>query len=764
MKRSKSTHSTYRNMRYKRGMENQPYNLLGRASFKGGLALTLTLLPAIMKAQEPADSLYNNLEEIVVTADIPVITNHDGKVNYNVSEDPSSTGSTLLDMLRKVPLITIDADENIKVNGNSDFKFLINGKEEPAFNQNAKLILKSMPANSVERIEVITEPGSKYDAEGCSALVNLITETSQRRDGYTANLSLDLSKQIESLSGLARMKYGKIIAGVNASVGTNTPFKNHSWADNSILLNNPDGTEASIMRSHAKQIQDFNFAMAGLNLSYEPDDRNLFTINVNYTGMGADIDYKEDYLLKDFNMGTQTSYDRILTGDVSVLNLSAGFNYQHTFADHHILSGAYLYSFGNQKMNLENDFSYKLPLPSSLYSTQNSNNITREQTIQADYSLPLSSEKHLFEAGAKGIFRNNTGFGNASEGNSPQAQNEVMASRVSLLQHQEIASAYASYTGHFGNLTAKGGLRFEHTETRIRDRVKENGYSSSLNDLVPSASLSYSISPLSQLRMSYQWSINRPSISELNPFEAVSFGGITQKGNPDLNSVDNHKVAVSYSNFGNVVGGSLTLQYTRTNGMISATYISTPNGIIQIPMNIGHSDTPELSAIFTWQIINRMSINFNGAVRYKDIRSNLNSNHGWEGNYGINWSYSLPSGYNFNAYGGQGTKSIGLQTTSSEWHYYGISVSKSLLADRSLTLSLNAMNFFEGRQSYLNIIELNQGESRRNWSASNWNVGVGISWNFGSIKSLEEKHTHHEILNDDVQKNSNSQGSSSIGI
>lgn len=716
-------------------------------------------------AMEKTDSVSESLEEIVVTAQRPMVTVSDGNINYNVAQDPTAAGSTLIEILRKVPLVTIDGEDNIKVNGQSDYKILINGKEEPMLSQNAKMVLKMMPASMVQKIEVITEPGAKYDAEGCSALLNFITEINSSQQGYNANIQLDFGKQMQGGSGYGRVKYGKVIAGVNASFGTNALFQSNNSSHNEIILNNSDGSPASKMISDAKQKQRFKFAMVGLNLSYEPDKKNLFTFSADFSNMLAKVRFTENNSTLLFPSLYSTSFTRTLDGDVSLLNFTGGINYQHTFSDNHTLSAAYLYNFGNQKINLGNtyyDIIPPIPLPDT---NNNQRNINREQTLQVDYSYPFAGGKHILEIGAKGIFRNNTGLGDSYYSGEDNIPEEITDQKSNLMQHQEISSIYASWTGHFGFVTAKAGLRYEHTETRIKNRIAQQGFSSSLNDIVPSASISMPLSSTSQIRASYQWSINRPSISNLNPYGGVEFGGISQQGNPNLKSVNNHKVAVTYSNFGNAIGGAVTLQYTRNDGMITSMLISENRKIIQMPFNIGHSNSPELNAILTWQIINRMSLNFNGSVKYREIIGDSFSNHGWEGTYGINWTYSLTSGYTFNAYGGQGSRSINLQGTSAGWHYYGLSLSKKLLKDRSLTLSFNATNFIEATQSYPMVFHLTDGEIKRTWTSRNWNVGMSISWNFGSMKNLEEKRTRKEIINDDVNKNTNSQSSGgSIGL
>ena len=112
------------------------------------------------------------LDDLVVTASVPLVHSDGAKLTYNVTEDPEAKSSNTLDILRKVPGVTVDAQENVKVNGQSSFKIFLNGKEDPMLSGDIKTILKSMPASTIQKIEVISEPGAKYEAEGTGGILN----------------------------------------------------------------------------------------------------------------------------------------------------------------------------------------------------------------------------------------------------------------------------------------------------------------------------------------------------------------------------------------------------------------------------------------------------------------------------------------------------------------------------------------------------------------------------------------------------------------
>ena len=115
-----------------------------------------------------------SLDGVTVTAQRQLIKQDIDRIGYDVQADEDSRTENVLDMLRKVPMVTIDGNENILVKGNSDYKIYKNGHLDPSLSKNAKEILKAMPANSVKRIEVITDPGAREDAEGVNAILNIV--------------------------------------------------------------------------------------------------------------------------------------------------------------------------------------------------------------------------------------------------------------------------------------------------------------------------------------------------------------------------------------------------------------------------------------------------------------------------------------------------------------------------------------------------------------------------------------------------------------
>ena len=169
------------------------------------------------------------LKTVEVVAQKPLVKAEIDKVTYSMEDDPDSKSNSTHEMLRKVPFVTIDGEDNIQVNGSSSFVVHVNGKPNSLMSKNPKDVLKSLPANSVKSIEVITEPGAKYDADGIGGILNIIT-TSRTLEGYSVSLSANANNTGAGASAYGTVQLGKFTVTGNYSY--NNSFNNpRSYSD-----------------------------------------------------------------------------------------------------------------------------------------------------------------------------------------------------------------------------------------------------------------------------------------------------------------------------------------------------------------------------------------------------------------------------------------------------------------------------------------------------------------------------------------------------
>ena len=163
-----------------------------------------------------ADSIFKSLElqGVEIVKQKALVKSDIDKITYNIEDDPDSKSNSTLEMLRKVPMVTVDGEDKIQVNGSSSFKIYVNSKPNQMMSNNPSEVLKSMPASSIKRIEVITNPGPKYDAEGVGGILNIITH-SKSIEGYTATFNANAGNQGLGGGVYATVKSGKLTVSAN---------------------------------------------------------------------------------------------------------------------------------------------------------------------------------------------------------------------------------------------------------------------------------------------------------------------------------------------------------------------------------------------------------------------------------------------------------------------------------------------------------------------------------------------------------------------
>ena len=702
----------------------------------------------------------HELEEIVVEAERPVIKSDGATTTYDVQEDPSADSSTAMDILRKVPMVSVDGEGNIRLNGQSNFKIQVDGMENPMLQQYASQILNAMPASMIMKIEVITEPGAKQDAEGTAGIINFITQKKQNNDGYSGTVGVSVSNRSYGPSLYGILKKDKVTVSANFNYqGTVMPQKGENNSEIQYLRG-----DEGLLETTSTQKSNFHYIGGNLNLSWEPNEKNLFTVGANVNNVDVGLNNLVSSTSGFGKGGTPLwSFSKSGSGKMGIFSLSANASYRHNFAPQgNYLVLSYLLNFG------DNDIRYELMmremenyLAVNPFENRLSNSYNRGHTVQIDYANDFKSEHHLMEVGAKGIFRRNSAVFKYLEGENPTAS-QTLLQLNDIKQPQDIYAGYGSYTGKFGNLTALAGLRYEHTRMGITDREDPTkSFLTRLNDWVPNAALTWQFDGMTNLRAAYQMRISRPSLEQVNPFQLSLNPYEVQTGNPDLKSERSHKISLSYTNFGAVLGGNIGVEYTLVNNAISGftemRQKDDYNVLYTSYANIGKTNTAALTGFFNWNIIQHMSLTLNGRLEFAKLEAPAlgYKNHGWGGNIGGAWNYTVEKINKFTAFGGWTARRLNVQGYNSGFYYYGISASRDFLPDRSLTLGLSAFNFLQKTISYSSYAKTNESISNnvgKNLTA--WNVGISLTWKFGSLQT-KVKDTGVEIKNDDINTNTN---------
>jgi len=694
----------------------------------------------------------SQLKDVVITAVKPLMTQEVDRISYNVAADPESKSVTALDMMRKVPLLTVDANDNIQLKGSGNYKILINGKESALLAKNPSDVLRSMPGTNIVKIEVITTPPAKYDAEGLAGIINIIT-TKNIDQGYNIGINTRYNTAWGpgvNLNGT--VKQGKFgfsgYAGAGHQNTTVTPYNGTEtfFSDNSVL-------SQSGVNSY-----NGNYKYANGDFSYEIDSLNLLT---------ASVDYETDKNGQISNELTQTRLNNAITQQYYQNDLAnshyqgfdASLNYQLGFkkSKDQLLTLSYKYSYSPNTQITNNRFSDTINYPQSNYNQYN-NAGTREHTIQLDYAQPLS-KKFSIEAGAKAILRNDFSDFQSDTLNNKSNEFELDPTQSNdFTYHQNIYSLYNSYQLKLTKWTAKAGLRLEETTVGADFSSVDTTLKTSYTNLIPSISIQRSLTSTSSINFGFTERIQRPNIYELNPFVNRSNPQFITQGNPDLKPELNHVFELNYSSFskGSI---NLGLSYSFSNNSIqNVSNLTGDNVTYSTYENLGSNSSLGLNVNTNYPITTKLSLSINGQINRVWLKGvydgSLDKNTGYVGNMFTNVSYKFDDGYRIGTNTGYFSGNVNLQGKTSYFIFNSYVFSKDLLK-KSATISFVANNpwskFWIGN-SYTRTTDFYQENNNYNTYRT---FAIRLSYKFGKLNS-DIKKNQHGIDNDDTKGKSSS--------
>lgn len=721
----------------------------------------------------------NELKGVEVVAQKPLVKVDVDKIEYNIEDDPDSKSNSILEMLRKVPLVTVDGEDNVQVNGSSSFKIHVNGKPNNMMSNNPKEVLKSMPANTIKYIEVITSPGAKYDAEGVGGILNIVT-VGGGFEGYTATFRGNVSNNGAGAGTYAMVKQGKMTISVNYNYDYNNSPR--SYSDNYRENYEPGARDEKFLESQSSSKSKGNFQHGNLEASYEIDTLRLLTAAFGMYGGSNESDNNGNTVMYRTNHeDVAYRYRTDSRNKNSWYSINGNIDYQRTSRKNkqRMLTLSYKINTQPQTDNSRNVYLDIFPdeqkeelaerLRLENYHSGGKTN-TMEQTFQVDYTTPIG-KLHTIETGAKYIFRRNSSDNalyEAAGGSDNYAYNEDRSSEYRHLNH--ILSAYAGYTLKYKDFSFKPGVRYEQTIQRVKYIVGPGeDFHTNYSDWVPSVSLGMKIGKTQNLRAGYNMRIWRPGIWNLNPYFNNQDPMSISQGNPDLKSEKSHAFDIAYSNFSAKFNINVSLRHSfGNNGIERVSRLITnengeifddnpehmaPNGAMYSTYdNIGKNRDTGLSLYLNWNASPKTRIYVNGRGSYRDLKSEAQGlhNYGWNVSCHGGIQHTLPLKIRLSLNGGGSTPYISLQGKGSGYQYYSIGLNRSFLKDDRLTLNLYCNNIFEKYRTYNSHTKGDNFISKSSGKYPNRYVGFSIGYRIGELKASVKKAAR-SINNDDVK-------------
>lgn len=694
----------------------------------------------------------NDLKEVAVSGSRPIIKQEPDRITYDIQADPESKVLTVMDMMRKVPLLSVDADDNVKLKGTGNYRILINGKPSGILTRDPKEYLKSMPASGVQKIEVITTPPSKYESEGLSGIINIITSR-KMENGYNGNVNV--RQQFPGGPGgnvNLTVKQGNFGANVYGGTGI--------WKIDGIKMTdirNSRGTAVpSSLYSVGFQEIDNRFAWGGAELSYEIDSLNLITVEVNpyggynQQGLNQHFDLRDGDVFSGYDMDSKTRYE---WGGTDYT-----FNYQKGFKDkkEHLLTFSYKFFDSSEPQLNDVQFTNKMNFEGTDYKQENTS-ASKEQTAQVDYINPF--EKWTIEAGVKAILRSGESDFQYLNFNPAQGMYQIDPSQSNVYNNdQNIFGVYNTYTLKLKDWTFKAGARLEGTYVEGNFESTNSTVKTDYFNLIPSISLNRALEKSQSLSLGFTQRIQRPGIWDLNPFVDKSRPNFEYIGNPDLEATLSNNFELTYSNFkkGSL---NLSLSYNFANNTQQQVfeYIEAENLTRVTSFNIGKTRLLGTNANFNYPLTAKWNLSLSANLNYLWLEGMINGvltkNSGVTGYANLNTSYKFEKTWKASVSFNYGAPDVMLQGTSNSYYFVAFSGSKDIIKDK-LTFSAMIANPFQKYRAYKSFnegVNFTQERMRENIFRR---ANLGLAWKFGKLQGSIKK-SERSINNDDTKKAAN---------
>ncbi|WP_039867315.1 TonB-dependent receptor domain-containing protein [Pedobacter sp. BAL39] len=678
----------------------------------------------------------SNLKEVEISGQKALIENKVDKLVYNAEQDITNAGGDATDVMRKVPMLSVDVEGNLQMRG-SAVRVLINGKPSGTMANSVADALKMIPAEQIKSVEVITNPSAKYDAEGSGGIINIITKK-KSAEGVSGSVNTSAGTRSNNGAFSLNAKTGRL--SVNTSLGVN-----HAYPQNSNVLSFNSATINGVTRT-VTQDGFSKWSRLGYNgsagLDYDFNNYNNISTTVKYNRFSNGGPGSSNVLVD------QLMSQNIRDMDMSFNNVDWNVDYRKTTKKEgeEFSVSAQLSSGRNGS-----DFSNRLiteGVPDVLVLGNNTGK-NNEYTLQTDYVYPITKNTTL-ETGAKGIFRN------------------IISDYDESLQDfdydQNVASAY----GVLGfkltkKITAKAGVRAEYTKINWLSGSAQK-FSNDYFNLFPSMIVSQALKGGGSLKLSYNRRIQRPSLSYLNPFENKSDQFNVSQGNPDLNPELSDNVEFGYSTFikGSMINASVF--YRRTNDIIESAVMPIASDattdaqrFLTSYINVGRSESYGMNLFGTYNPKPKWTLMANIGLNTYEINNAANNiQTGTLLNYTafMRSAYALPGGWNTEIWGVINSPKRTFQGKTDAMYFYGGAVKKEIWK-KTATVGLNVLNPF-------NRDLVIKTENRTSNSLQTTNIhyplrsfGINFSYKFGKLKFTAPKKG---VKNDDLKKEEGQMG------
>ncbi len=729
-----------------------------------------------------------SLDEVVIKAAKPMVEETDDGYVYNAENDLSAAGGTAADLMKNVPGLSVDMDGNLEMQGTAKIKILIDGKPSAIMAGNIAEALQQIPANMIQKVEVINTPSAKYSAEGAGGVINIITKKNTNLEGYRGGVSATGGNRTSNLNANFTSRIGKL--GLRSSLGGNINRNFGNGENEQIYYAQRQAAQTSKYQSNG---QGFNGMIGG---DFDFDEKNNLSATVRLSKYQGTNDRFNRTLVTSTlpeNFGSTISNDRNTTDSKSASgNADVNLDYTKKFKTKgQELNVLMLYSVNDRegdnytvRENMEDVVNQRL---------QNNNDASiREITFQGDYAHPFKKWGKL-EVGTKAILRTNISNYQLMTAPSSEAELVIDARRTNVFTYdQDVYSTYLSYSLTLKKkLTFRLGGRYEYTHIFADFVTNDTTLRKPYRTLMPNFTTSLRMKRDQRISLNYSSQIFRAQIEYLNPYLDDSNERSIRVGNPNLRPELTHNIQLSYSKYhkSNSLIGSFYWRQTnddigqyRTSNRVRVRIADDDDNIANDSidaitttwLNLGSNITYGTNLSLSGRIQKVAQIGANFSFYYNEINGYTYSSvykqgvavsrGGWMYSFKLNAGFKTPKTFKgpFRDMNAQLTSSftsprINLQGKSSSFQQYNISLRKDFVVNQAskdrVSLNFSIENFFNKGNRIRSTTVTDQFASTSIQNHYNRIYRIGLTYNFSrmeyKIRAEKERKT---IINDDRQK------------
>lgn len=692
------------------------------------------------------------LNEVELIAEKTTVELRLDKKIYNVGKDLTLNGGSASDVLNNIPSVSVDPEGSISLRGNNNVKVLINGKPSTLSGISPEA-LKQMPVSTIQKVEVITNPSSKYSSSGTAGILNIILRKS-KKSGLNGSITTTVKDP----------EYYKIGVSLGLKKKLFNIFSNVTYTDRErpgySLFNNDFFNINNTNTGYENEYRDLdrNYKNLSINTGIELllSKNTSLTNSVSYT-KSSDLN-NTDITLNNFDVLSNSLINRTRNTieDSDEENIRYSLNFKRKFnTKGHVLSADYQYS---RSYELEDRAITEkiIPSNSSLFDEAITDDNQISQLAQIDYTLPFGKDySSKLEIGYRGVFDNyNIDYTEGSIINNQFIKNNIYSNN--LIYSQDVNAGYLQFAQGFNKLTASLGVRVEHTDVSILLTNLNTTDAKSYVNWFPSMFLSYEFTNKEKISLNYSKRIDRPTAGNLNPFpNRVSKTNLFY-GNPDLDPMFTNSFEFNYINKWNKITFNSALFYSKTEDVINNVVIETGETevitnntstisspvIAKTKRNIAEEDRYGLDATVTYVPLKKWRLSLNlfmynqnlaGNYTYTNINNqliNVNFNAD-QFRWTTSFSAKLPLPYDVNFqtnyyYIGADNNS---QTKTKALDRLDIAFSKTILKNKA-SISIGVTDIFNAYRRY-STTNLGNSTSYNELQSDQRNLRATFTYKFG---------------------------------